>query len=193
MFFKGFYDDYLLCKKKNCMFYKGFYEDYFSYKECYELDEETFEDELEEIKYFGFLNNIDESFSQEELCPINLEKYLDGYCDEFALMLNKRFGYPIHAIVIDNQKGFNLIHAYCTFDIEREVYYVDARGITNDKELFFYMYHLTPKMDVKYFDDGDLFVSYLKKKFNKIEYTLHQEKETNLLMKDDWLKNYYAI
>ena len=69
------------------MYYKGFYEDFFNLKN-------EFSNEEEDIT-FEFLENTNESFDNDKLSVVNLFKYLHGYCDEFAMLLNKVFHYPI--------------------------------------------------------------------------------------------------
>lgn len=77
---------------------------------------------------FGFLENVEvgEYF--------NLYDFLHGHCDEFAAALSDYYGYPVEYI-LDTSKV--LVHAYCTQDIDGVKAYIDARGITNDAELFF--------------------------------------------------------
>lgn len=77
---------------------------------------------------FGFLENI------EVTSELNAHKFLHGFCDEFAAMLSDVFGYEIECVRNANHR---LIHAYCVSYIGDEKAYIDVRGITTDKVLFF--------------------------------------------------------
>lgn len=90
--------------------------------------------ELEELQKdcpeatFGFLENTEVTFGA------NAFHFLHGCCDEFAAMLSDVFGYQIEAV--RNGEG-RLIHAYCVSEVNGEKAYIDIRGITTDKVLFF--------------------------------------------------------
>lgn len=64
----------------------------------------------------------------------NLDNYLHGRCDEFAAGLSDVFGYKLECLMDSDNC---LIHAYCVAESGAEKFYIDARGITTDDELFF--------------------------------------------------------
>ena len=162
--------------------YKGFYCDYFSIKES--IEETKDEDSLEMFS-FAFLDNINEAFYQDELSVVNFEKYLHGFCDEFAILLNKKYNYPISAIF----KGSKLVHAYCKVDN----LYVDIRGITDDKELFDseFIDELREETIIKTFSNYNDFFEHMSKIISN--YKIENIDELNLLEQDKWFDNYYAI
>ncbi len=158
-------------------FYKGFYDDYFSLKN--ELDEEDFES-------FAFMENISESFDSDELSFIDLYKYIHGYCDEFAMMLSKLYGYEIKMAFC----GDILIHAWC----QKGEYFIDARGITNDEKLFFSEYDM--KQTVVYtLTTVEEFFQFAKEMLAKqgSEFTICCQEELNKLEKDSYMQYYYKI
>lgn len=149
---------------------KGFYEDFYE----------------NGTNSFGFMENINNSFYQEELEIINLEKYLHGYCDEFALMLNSVYKYPIEVIFFCGK----IIHAYCKVD----KYFIDVRGITDNEELFFSefeeelsreTYRASYKTAKECFND-------LRDQCG-INYRILQREELKLLSEDKFLSNYYKL
>lgn len=162
--------------------YNGFYYDYFSIKESIE---ETGDEEYLALFSFAFMDNINDAFYQEDLSTINLEKYLHGFCDEFALLLNKKYQYPIYASFNGNQ----LIHAYCKIDN----FFIDIRGITDDQSLFNMEFEndLKTQTYLKVFDTYVNFYNYMKNVYK--DYSIKNEDELILLEKDKWLDNYYAI
>ena len=71
-------------------------------------------------------------FMKEEwklLYPDGMLALLHGRCDLFAILLSRRYGYPIY---YRGRMPGNLVHAYC-MDGD---FYVDARGRTDDEEEF---------------------------------------------------------
>lgn len=106
-----------------------------------ELDELRQEDALAN---FGFLENVDVT---KDFTAFN---FLHGLCDEFAAMLSDVFGYEIECV--RNGEG-RLIHAYCTAYIGEEKAYIDVRGITTDKSLFFEEFD----NELTYFPQEDVF------------------------------------
>lgn len=107
-------------------------------------------------KDYGFLKTIN-----KEPCP---DYFLNGWCEIFAKELNKDFGYQIEAqllffnindeftdeeILSMNHEEYtdnndeecdkyevSLVHCYNTLHINGEKFYIDVRGITNDKNEF---------------------------------------------------------
>lgn len=77
---------------------------------------------------FGFLENVDVTSES------NAYDFLHGCCEEFAAMLADAYGYEIECVRNANNR---LIHAYCISYIGDEKTYIDVRGITTDKVLFF--------------------------------------------------------
>lgn len=60
--------------------------------------------------------------------------YLHGWCFDFAICLSQEFGYPIEVVMNDKKE---VIHTYCTTNIDNKLYYIDVRGRTDDPELFY--------------------------------------------------------
>ena len=83
---------------------------------------------------FDFLH-ANGNYGQSFIEKMNREKgisvgdFLHGYCFEFAILLNQLYGYPIQCIIDPNN---NLIHAYCVYRNNGILYFVDARGTTNN-------------------------------------------------------------
>lgn len=162
------------------MIYKGFYEDFFTLKK--DMLKEYFENDIT----FDFLENTCDAFYQDDLSIINLEKYLHGFCDEFALMLNFVYHYPIEVIFFCGR----IIHAYCKIDN----LFIDVRGITDDKKLFFSEFE-----DELQKETHRVLYKTTKECFNELcdwcglNYHILNKKELELLSKDKWLDNYYKI
>jgi hypothetical protein len=158
------------------MFYKGFYTDYLDLKRELEGEDIT----------FGFMENTCDAFHQDELEILDLEKYLHGYCDEFALMLNSVYGYSIEVIFFCHK----IIHAYCKVGD----FYIDVRGITDDKELFFSEFTEELKKEthrVTYQNKTECFESLCD--WCGLRYHIANKKELKLLSEDRWLDNYYKL
>ena len=85
-------------------FYKGFYENYFKQNQVEQA-----------INRFSFMKRVTEAFESSDLNPINLWKYIHGYCDEFAMMLSELYGYEIELAFKGNRFNF-LVHAWCDKD-----------------------------------------------------------------------------
>lgn len=94
-----------------------------------ELEDINAEDEGASFEVMEILN----IFSEE---PLDMYKYLHGYCDDFACALNRKYGYDIESIWSESGK---LIHAFCVKPALHEGeknYYIDARGITDNWKEF---------------------------------------------------------
>lgn len=65
---------------------------------------------------------------------LDVTQYLYGRCDEFALALNKMFGYAIILWLDYIEKKEVLVHAFNVLEKEGKRYYVDVRGITDNIE-----------------------------------------------------------
>lgn len=112
--------------------------------------------------------------TNEEPCP---DYFLNGWCEIFAKELNKEFGYQIearlrffnindeftdseilnmtHEEYIDNNEDcdkyeVSLVHCYNTLHINGEKFYIDVRGITNDKNEFLQPFNVYDDYIVKY-------------------------------------------
>ena len=87
--------------------------------------------ELETIKIEDFPEI--EICDPDETCPyVDASDFLMGSCQLFAIELNKKFGYPIYAIILKGQ----MIHCFCQVQKNETTYYIDVRGITNDYSNF---------------------------------------------------------
>ena len=82
---------------------------------------------LDELNIETNLRNITKLKNEVELFD-SLYVYLQGACDIFAEALNKEYGYPIYKI--------GSVHYYCKEIKDGETFYIDIRGITNNKETF---------------------------------------------------------
>ncbi|MBV4426169.1 hypothetical protein [Clostridium tyrobutyricum] len=119
-------------------------------------------------KDYGFLKS-----TNEEPCP---DYFLNGWCEIFAKEINKEFGYQIEVhlrffnnnddeftdeeiLSMDSEEyiynnedcdkyDVSLVHCYNTIHINGEKYYVDVRGITNDRTEFLQPFNV--------YDDDDI-------------------------------------
>ena len=83
--------------------------------------------ELETVKIEDFPEI--EINDPNETCPyVAASDFLMGSCHLFALDLNKKFGYPIYAIILEGQ----MIHCFCQVRRDETTFYIDVRGATND-------------------------------------------------------------
>lgn len=162
-------------------FYKGFYQDYFDLKDCYN-NEEDFEG-------FYFMENICESFDSDDLNPIDLWKYIHGYCDEFAMMLSKLYGYEIK-LAFEGDGFHTLIHAWCQVD----EYFIDVRGITNDSDLFFSEYDMR-NTKIYTCKNVNEFISFARRVLQQEEkdFCVICEEELNKLECDSYMEYYYKF
>lgn len=160
------------------MFYKGFYQDFFNLKES--VDNEY----MECFDKFAFLSDICDAFEHEKLKYINLEFYLHGICDEFAMLLSKRYGYQIKFAFCDDK----FIHSYC----QKDNYLIDVRGITDDEELFFSEFNMNGTTIVTCNTVEDAYRT-IKDFFENIgeEYKILKRKQLELLEMDRYMDNYY--
>lgn len=161
---------------------KGFYNDYLDIKQ----NIEDYGDEQDlDLFSFSFMDSINDAFQQNELIQIDLEKYLHGFCDEFSILLNKKYHYPIYASFRNNQ----LLHAYCKVGD----FFIDVRGVTNNQELFNLEFEDDFKTQtiLKKFNTYKDFFDYMSKIFNN--YEIKNIKELGLLEQDKWFDNYYLI
>lgn len=134
----------------------------------------------EKVKYpyndFEFMEKV---IKDEK--TFNLFQYLHGYCDLFAIKLKEMF--PNYDLCILSSEESGLIHSYATFTSDDGTeYYIDARGITTDKEVFFTEYE--DFFDwYGYFndDESDACIDY----YDTVESYLSDLKEL-LCENDDW-------
>lgn len=85
---------------------------------------------------FGFLENVALDIPFEVTHGLMIEHadmFLHGYCDIFANILHKVYGYEMMALFDDGA----LVHAFCVSDIGGIPVYIDVRGITADAAEFF--------------------------------------------------------
>lgn len=92
---------------------------------------------------WGFLENVGGEYEVyannvcndgiERRFRINAYDFLHGSCNEFAYMLNEKYGYPVFEI--KDEKG-NLIHSFTRVDTDSQHYFIDVRGITTDYSEF---------------------------------------------------------
>lgn len=92
---------------------------------------------------WGFLENIGHEYDlyEESLgfdgikreYIINAYNFLHGYCNEFAYMLNEKYGYPVFEI--KDEKG-KLVHSFTRLVKDNVYYFIDIRGITTDYHEF---------------------------------------------------------
>ena len=82
-------------------------------------------EEFEDYDYsFDFLEN---EVSYSRITP---DWFLHGNCDIFACYLHEKYGYEMKAVYeYDSEE---LIHAYCTAEVNNKTVYIDIRGITDD-------------------------------------------------------------
>lgn len=163
--------------QKGELFHKGFYQDFFDCQE--ELGEEF-------GNTFDFMDNISDAFNSEDLDCVNLQKYIHGYCDEFALMLSKLYNYEIKMAFRENQ----LIHTWC----QKGEYFIDARGVTNDENLFFSEYDMkgtriyTLKNPASFIDFANKVLAE-----ENAEYDIINQSELEKLEKDSYMNLYYLV
>ena len=113
-----------------------------------------------DVDDFGFLEK--EELFETENGTFKVGDFLHGWCEIFAYMLHRRFGWPIE--VIRDEDGF-LIHAYCVRKVKdrfgKEIpAFVDVRGETTDyrefiNEFWDYLDYDFPIEDVCYSYDED--------------------------------------
>ena len=137
---------------------------------------------------FGFLESVDIKNGY------SLYDYLHGRCDEFAAALSDFYGYSVEAVIDD---AWGLIHAYCVTEIAGHKIYIDARGITDDDELFFSEF-----TDFYIHDKGKLFYENgipcrvecypsTRKMYSDEKRELNQDKDLVQFFKDN--NSYYDI
>lgn len=85
-------------------------------------------DQLSEDCGFVFL---EDEASCNKITP---DWFLHGNCDIFACYLHEKYGYGMKAIY--DCDSDELIHVYCTAEINNETVYIDVRGITNNWDEF---------------------------------------------------------
>ncbi len=98
-------------------YHKGFYNDSNPEKALFDINYTDFFDLPDDEDFFY-------SSAHDLLC---------GSCEIFALSLKKFFGYNTYIIEESNNIGF---HVFCQIYKDRELYYVDARGITTSFDEF---------------------------------------------------------
>lgn len=98
--------------------------------------------DFEEPDWF-FLENIGGEYEvyANNMCSDGINRnfqisaydFLHGCCNEFAYMLNEKYGYPVFEI--KGEEG-NLIHSFARVDTDSKHYFIDVRGITTDYSEF---------------------------------------------------------
>lgn len=102
---------------ENCGFHKGFYND------------EDYLKSLQNIHYSDFFEVPDE----EDFIYHSAYVLLNGSCNHFAIALSKVHNYNAYIIQPIDKECF---HAFCQIHIDKQWYYVDARGITSSFDEF---------------------------------------------------------
>lgn len=108
---------------------------------------EEIEDSEEKITSYDFMDLLIEDIMGDEYDTSKpfIDSYpslfLHGACDSFATVLKEMFGYEFRVLYPTNFFKYDLdwiIHAYCVYtNAEGHKFYIDVRGITDDKKLFF--------------------------------------------------------
>lgn len=101
--------------------------------------------ELETVKIEDFPEI--EIYDPDETCPyVDAHDFLMGSCQLFAVELNRKFGYPIYAIILKGQ----MIHCFCQVRRDETTYYIDVRGVTNNYSDFL--------LETKVLDDSNFVI-----------------------------------
>ena len=110
------------------------------YRNGFYIKMDELNEEYEDYEYdFNFL---EDEISYKNITP---DWFLHGNCDIFACYLHEKYGYEMKAIYDCDGE---LIHVYCTAEINDETVYIDVRGITDDWDEF-----ITEFDDWDYSDD----------------------------------------
>lgn len=130
-------------------FHKGFYND------------NDFNESLQNIRYSDYFEPPDD----EEFLHTCAYYLLCGSCHIFALSLKKIFAYDAYIIEEVNDKGF---HVFCQIYENRQVYYIDARGITTSFDEFMdvaktfindeYIIRPVESSDIEKWTEGDPYI-----------------------------------
>ena len=95
------------------------------YRNGFYIKLDELNEEFEDYDFdFSFLEN---EISYKRITP---DWFLHGNCDIFACYLHEKYGYEIKAIY--EYDSNQLIHVYCTAEINNKTVYIDVRGITDD-------------------------------------------------------------
>ena len=97
------------------------------HKGFYNTDNIT--DALCKIRYTDFFEYPD----NEEFPYDSAHSLLRGSCNHFAVALKNVLGYTPYIIETTDKRGF---HAFCQVPKNRDLYYVDARGVTSSFDEF---------------------------------------------------------
>ena len=106
--------------------YNGFYCEYYENNQTMNNDEflkmlDSVEDEI----------NID---SENGSNFVSVASFLLGFCYHLASYFREKYGYKQELIV--DREGY-LVHSYCVFENAGHKYFIDSRGITDNRDLFF--------------------------------------------------------
>ena len=91
--------------------------------------------ELDELRKENPEDDYDFSFMENYTLKdnkLNAFDFLHGFCNEFADYLHEKYGYSVEAV----REYGNLIHMYCTAEIDGETHFIDIRGICDDWDEF---------------------------------------------------------
>lgn len=97
-------------------------------------------------KYYvhNFLNNRGEDLGTKTIKgkPVDMDIYLHGYCDVFIIKLFELLEKEYRDTSIDILIGVvmsegEMVHVFAKLETLEEDYYIDVRGITLEKEIFF--------------------------------------------------------
>ncbi len=104
------------------------------------------------------LPNAEWGYLESELKTNGLTPYdfLHGLCNYFAQYLHDIYGYKMAGLY---EEPDQMIHAYCTKEIDGVTYYIDVRGITDDWNEFIKEFYesgtWSGDYDYSYFLTGD--------------------------------------
>lgn len=115
--------------------------------------------------YFNMLESISSYVKVDKKShKVSVSSFLCGYCGQFALTLKEKYGYDIEILVDSDEYDDYLIHVFNTYCYNGVKYYIDSRGITNDKKLFLDIYSNWENFDkISIIDkNSDKFEEYLK-------------------------------
>lgn len=112
---------------------KGFYCN--QYEIAADLGLDVFDDNVIK-KMANLLDEIEDVIPikiDDENAPVSVASFLYGFCGNLASYFNNTIKVPIQ---ISFDKEGNLVHAYNIINVDGKNYYLDSRGITDDKKLF---------------------------------------------------------
>jgi len=98
------------------MYYTGYYKD----------DPNFLEKNFDEFGILEYSIDNDLNFFDK------IRLFLHGMCELFARALSEKYDYNVYKFFYENK-----LHYYCIYYFKNIKFYIDVRGITNDRNLFF--------------------------------------------------------